>query len=235
MASVSALEHTGIGALAGVVEVCIMQVRPRRLRDAPRVPCHRCRRCRRRQRAAGHKSSGPNCAPAVPRPCPAADGGHQERAAGGAASAAHAAGALPRPRGELGRESGMQALDEAAAAMQSCKPVVHAAAAIGAHPHAWLPLPGQQGPAGRHAPGAGAAACGPHPPAPCPAPLFCRQVSAGAMLPITAVQFGMNRALEQTYRRVLGTAPTAKLSPGGTVAVALGAGASSAFLGCPAE
>lgn len=58
------------------------------------------------------------------------------------------------------------------------------------------------------------------------------QVSAGAMLPITAVQFGMNRALEQTYRRVTGAD---KLTTGGTVAVALGAGAASAFLGCPAE
>ena len=58
------------------------------------------------------------------------------------------------------------------------------------------------------------------------------QISAGAMLPITAVQFGMNRALEQTYRRVTGAD---KLTTGGTVAVALGAGAASAFLGCPAE
>lgn len=57
-------------------------------------------------------------------------------------------------------------------------------------------------------------------------------VSAGAMLPITAVQFGMNRALEQTYRRVTGAD---KLSMGGTVGVALGAGGASAFLGCPAE
>ncbi len=58
------------------------------------------------------------------------------------------------------------------------------------------------------------------------------QVSAGAMLPITAVQFGMNRALEQGYRRVTGAE---KLTTGGTVAVALGAGGASAFLGCPAE
>ena len=58
------------------------------------------------------------------------------------------------------------------------------------------------------------------------------QVSAGAMLPITAVQFGMNRALEQTYRRVTGAD---KLSMGGTVGVALGAGGASAFLGGPAE
>ncbi|PSC69614.1 Mitochondrial Carrier (MC) Family [Micractinium conductrix] len=57
-------------------------------------------------------------------------------------------------------------------------------------------------------------------------------VSAGAMLPITAVQFGMNRFLEQTYRRVM---KTEQLSMGGTVALAMGAGASSAFLGCPAE
>ena len=58
------------------------------------------------------------------------------------------------------------------------------------------------------------------------------QVSAGAMLPITAVQFGMNRFLEQTYKRVL---HTDSLGTGGTVAVAMGAGASSAVLGCPAE
>ena len=67
------------------------------------------------------------------------------------------------------------------------------------------------------------------PPPPLPPPL---QVSAGAMLPITAVQFGMNRFLEQTYRRVM---KTEQLSMGGTVALAMGAGASSAFLGCPAE
>jgi hypothetical protein len=52
------------------------------------------------------------------------------------------------------------------------------------------------------------------------------------MLPITSVQFGMNRLLEQTYKRVLGTE---QLGTGGTVAVAMGAGASSAVLGCPAE
>lgn len=57
-------------------------------------------------------------------------------------------------------------------------------------------------------------------------------ISAGAMLPITAVQFGMNRFLEQTYRRVLGVE---SLDMGGRVAVAMGAGASSAFLGCAAE
>lgn len=58
------------------------------------------------------------------------------------------------------------------------------------------------------------------------------QISAGAMLPITAVQFGMNRQLEQSYKRVLGTD---RLTRGGTVAVAMGAGASSAVLGCAAE
>lgn len=52
------------------------------------------------------------------------------------------------------------------------------------------------------------------------------------MLPITAVQFGMNRFLEQTYRRVMATE---QLDTGGRVAVAMGAGASSAVLGCPAE
>lgn len=52
------------------------------------------------------------------------------------------------------------------------------------------------------------------------------------MLPITAVQFGMNRALEQAYRRVTGVE---RPGFGGTVAVAMGAGASSAFLGCAAE
>ncbi|KAL4458201.1 hypothetical protein ABPG75_013066 [Micractinium tetrahymenae] len=57
-------------------------------------------------------------------------------------------------------------------------------------------------------------------------------VSAGAMLPITAVQFGMNRFLEQTYRRVTGAEQP---GTGGRVALAMGAGASSAVLGCPAE
>ena len=52
------------------------------------------------------------------------------------------------------------------------------------------------------------------------------------MLPITATQFGMNRFLEQTYKQVFNTE---KLGNGGTVAVAMGAGATSAFLGCPAE
>lgn len=52
------------------------------------------------------------------------------------------------------------------------------------------------------------------------------------MLPITAVQFGMNRFLEQSYRQVTGSAD---ISRGGTVAVAIGAGGTSALLGCPAE
>lgn len=58
------------------------------------------------------------------------------------------------------------------------------------------------------------------------------QVSAGAMLPITSVQFGMNRLLEQTYKRSM---QTDHIGFGGTIAVAMGAGASSAILGCPAE
>ncbi len=66
---------------------------------------------------------------------------------------------------------------------------------------------------------------------PRPAPRHL-QISAGAMLPITAVQFGMNRFLEQTYRSVMGVE---QLDTGGRVAVAMGAGASSALLGCPAE
>lgn len=57
-------------------------------------------------------------------------------------------------------------------------------------------------------------------------------ISAGAMLPITSVQFGMNRFLEQTYKRVY---ETDRLGSGGTLALAMSAGASSAFLGCPAE
>lgn len=52
------------------------------------------------------------------------------------------------------------------------------------------------------------------------------------MLPITSVQFGMNRLLEQTYKRVY---DTEQLGTSGRIGVALGAGASSAVLGCPAE
>ena len=58
------------------------------------------------------------------------------------------------------------------------------------------------------------------------------QVSVGAMLPITSVQFGMNRLLEQTYKRVFNTE---QLGTGGMIGVAMGAGATSALLGCPAE
>lgn len=58
------------------------------------------------------------------------------------------------------------------------------------------------------------------------------QINAGAMLPITSVQFGMNRLLEQTYKRVY---DTEQLGTSGRIGVALGAGASSAVLGCPAE
>lgn len=52
------------------------------------------------------------------------------------------------------------------------------------------------------------------------------------MLPITSVQFGMNRLLEQTFKR---TMQTEHIGFGGTIAVAMGAGACSAVLGCPAE
>jgi hypothetical protein len=58
------------------------------------------------------------------------------------------------------------------------------------------------------------------------------QVSAGAMLPITSVQFGMNRLLEQTYKRVMNTD---QLGTGSTIGIAMGAGAASAVMGCPAE
>lgn len=51
------------------------------------------------------------------------------------------------------------------------------------------------------------------------------------MFPITATQFGMNRLLEQTYNNVLGSAPGNM----GKIGVAAAAGATSAFLGCPAE
>lgn len=92
--------------------------------------------------------------------------------------------------------------------------------------HAWQRLPASPAPRRR-----ACATAAPHcAAAPCPLPPL--QVSAGAMLPITATQFGMNRFLEQTYRRVTGQQ---QLTTGGTVAVAMGAGASSAFLGCPAE
>ncbi|KAI3435642.1 hypothetical protein D9Q98_001700 [Chlorella vulgaris] len=57
-------------------------------------------------------------------------------------------------------------------------------------------------------------------------------VSAGAMLPITSVQFGMNRLLEQTYKRVMNTD---QLGTGSTIGIAMGAGAASAVMGCPAE
>ncbi len=52
-----------------------------------------------------------------------------------------------------------------------------------------------------------------------------------SMFPITATQFGSNRFLEQAYERFLGEKP----GVGGTVVVAMGAGATSGFLGCPSE
>ena len=73
----------------------------------------------------------------------------------------------------------------------------------------------------------------PPPTPPPPHPTHTRsQVSAGAMLPITSVQFGMNRVLEQAYKQ---TMHTEHLGSGGMMAVAMGAGACSAVLGCPAE
>lgn len=57
------------------------------------------------------------------------------------------------------------------------------------------------------------------------------QINAGAMLPITATQFGMNRFLDGIWRQTTGDAP----GDGGRVIVAMGAGTASAFFGCPAE
>ena len=57
------------------------------------------------------------------------------------------------------------------------------------------------------------------------------QVNAGAMLPITATQFGMNRFLEQRYRDIYGVMPQGSARIG----VAMAAGSSSAVFGCAAE
>lgn len=51
------------------------------------------------------------------------------------------------------------------------------------------------------------------------------------MLPITATQFGMNRVFEGVYRNATGADP----GNGGKVMVAMAAGSTSAFFGCPAE
>ncbi|GAB4822202.1 hypothetical protein N2152v2_009248 [Parachlorella kessleri] len=52
-----------------------------------------------------------------------------------------------------------------------------------------------------------------------------------SMFPITATQFGSNRFLEQAYERMTGQRP----GFGGSLLVAMGAGATSALLGCPSE
>ena len=70
------------------------------------------------------------------------------------------------------------------------------------------------------------------PPSPRPARPCPLQINAGAMLPITATQFGVNRLLEQTLRRATGGG---ELSSGSSLVVAMGAGASSALLSGPAE
>ena len=57
-------------------------------------------------------------------------------------------------------------------------------------------------------------------------------MNCGAMLPITASQFGVNRLLEQTLKRAVGKD---ELGNGGRIGVAMGAGAFSALLGCPTE
>jgi solute carrier family 25 (mitochondrial citrate transporter), member 1 len=56
-------------------------------------------------------------------------------------------------------------------------------------------------------------------------------VNIGSMLPIVACQFGMNRYLDDAYRRIVGEAP----STAGSVAIAMGAGATSGFIGAPSE
>ena len=52
------------------------------------------------------------------------------------------------------------------------------------------------------------------------------------MFPITAVQFGMNRYLEQLYLDHTGDTKTGTAAK---IGVAMGAGCTSAFFGCPAE
>lgn len=61
--------------------------------------------------------------------------------------------------------------------------------------------------------------------------LNCLQMNVGTMLPITAVQFGMNRVLEKAYIKAYDHPPGTAAGLG----VAMGAGAASAFVSCPAE
>ncbi|KAL6771419.1 hypothetical protein ACKKBG_A26290 [Auxenochlorella protothecoides x Auxenochlorella symbiontica] len=56
-------------------------------------------------------------------------------------------------------------------------------------------------------------------------------VNSAATFPITATQFGVNRLLESLHQQHLGYNPTGI----STIGIALSAGASSAFIGCPAE
>jgi hypothetical protein len=56
-------------------------------------------------------------------------------------------------------------------------------------------------------------------------------MNALANFPITAVQFGASRLLAQAYERAAGHKPDAT----GRVGIAMGAGAASALLSCPAE
>lgn len=64
-------------------------------------------------------------------------------------------------------------------------------------------------------------------------PAFYRglAVNSCANFPITAVQFGANRLLGQAYQQLVGREP----GMAGRVAVAMGAGATSALISCPAE
>eukprot|EP00887_Chlorella_sp_A99_P001559 scaffold8.g1559.t1 len=57
-------------------------------------------------------------------------------------------------------------------------------------------------------------------------------MNSGAMLPITASQFGMNRLLEQSLKRGL---DIEELGSAGRIGVAMGAGSFSALFGAPAE
>ena len=57
------------------------------------------------------------------------------------------------------------------------------------------------------------------------------QVNGGSIAPITAIQFGVNRALEKGLK----TANNGVLDKPSQIAIAAMAGASSSLLGCPAE